>query len=77
MRNNNFRRERVAHFWSAFGSRLVDVGFASAASLLVKAFIAPTAGAAILDVLASFLAFCFFTVCGYYAFTRGDAHGSD
>jgi hypothetical protein len=86
MRNNNSRRElrreqaqmeRVARFWAAFGSRLVDAGFAGAASLLVKAFLAPTAGAAILDVLASFATFIFFTLGGYYAFTRGGAPGPD
>ena len=68
MRNNN--RNNRNNFWAAFGARLIDAGFASAASMLVKAFLAPTAGAAVMDVLAGFLAFAFFTLCGYFAFSK-------
>jgi hypothetical protein len=70
-KNRNDRNVRTARFWAAFGSRMIDAGFAGAASLLVKAFLARTADAAVLDVFAGFVVFAFFIVGGHYAFARG------
>ncbi len=81
--NNNFRRDSDARahvernhgasrFWTAFGGRLIDAGFASAASMTVKAILSVSLWMAMADLAIGALALILLTLAGYVAFSRGD-----